>query len=121
MELATPVWVLVAVGGVALGVGITSFADMSILLAPFIGCGLLLLALLLYDRRRYRRGTVNVLLALDRPTVDRILADARAAGIDVRLGVSRKDPVRVPAGQIAVRCRRSAVDEFLAIVDRHSS
>jgi hypothetical protein len=119
MELAIPIWILVAVAGLTLGLGITSFAGWPLLLAPLIGGGLLLLALTVYDRRRYRRGTVNVLIALDRPTVDRILTDARAAGIDAALGVAPKDPVRVPDGQIAVRCRRSRLDEFLAIVDRH--
>lgn len=119
MELATPIWILVGVAGLVLGLGITSFAGWPWLLAPLIGGGLLLLALVIYDRRRYRRGTVNVLLALDRPTVDRILTDARAAGIEAAIGAAPKDPVRVPHGQIAVRCRRSRLDEFLAIVDRH--
>ena len=119
MELATPIWILVGIAGLVLGLGITSFAGWPWLLAPLIGGGLLLLALVIYDRRRYRKGTVNVLLALDRPTVARILTDARAAGIDAALGVAPNDPIRVPEGQIAVRCRRSRVDEFLAIVDRH--
>jgi hypothetical protein len=119
MELATPIWILVGIAGLVLGLGITSFAGWPLVLAPLIGGGLLLLALVMYDRRRHRRGTVNVLLALDRPTVDRILTDARAVGIEAALGVAPKDPVRVPEGQIAVRCRRSRLDEFLAIVDRH--
>ena len=119
MELTTPIWVLVGVAGLSLGLGITRFAGWPMLLAPLIGCGLVLLALVIYDRRRYRHGTVNVLLALDRRTVDRILADARAAGIEARLGVARKHPIRVPDGQIAVRCRRSKLDEFLSVVDRH--
>jgi hypothetical protein len=119
MELTTPIWILVAVAGLTLGIGITSFAGWPVLLAPLIGGGLLLLTLVVYDRRRYRRGTVNVLLALDRPTVDRILTDARAAGIEAGLGVAPKTPVRVPDGQIAVRCRRSKLGEFLAVVDRH--
>ena len=119
MELAPPIWILVGIAGVVLGLGITSFAGWPLLLAPLIGGGLLLLALVIYDRRRYRRGTVNVLLALDRPTVDRILTEARAAGIDAALGVVPKNPIRVPEGQIAVRCRRSRLDEFLALVDRH--
>lgn len=119
MELATPIWILAAAAGLTLGLGITSFAGWPLLLAPVIGGGLLLLALIVYDRRRYRRGTVNVLLALDPPTVDRILTDARAAGIEAALGVAPKDPIRVPDGQIAVRCRRSKLDELLAIVDRH--
>jgi hypothetical protein len=120
MELATPIWIVVGIAGLVLGLGITSFTGWPWLLAPLIGGGLLLLALVIFDRRRYRRGTVNVLLALDRPIVDRILTDARAAGIDAALGVAPKDPVRVPEGQIAVRCRRSRLDEFLAIVDRHA-
>ena len=119
MELAPPIWNLVGIAGVVLGLGITSFAGWPLLLAPLIGGGLLLLALVIYVRRRYRRGTVNILLALDRPTVDRILTEARAAGIDAALGVVPKNPIRVPEGQIAVRCRRSKLDEFLALVDRH--
>jgi hypothetical protein len=120
MQLAPPMWGAVAVAGLVLGLGITSFAGWPIGLAPFVGGAPVLLALVAFDRRRSRRGTATVLLALDRGTVEAIVADARTAGIDVTIGVAPKDPVVVPRGQIAVRCRRSRLDELLAIVDRHS-
>jgi hypothetical protein len=121
MELAPGMWAVVIGAGAILGVGLADFAEWPLAVGAIVGVVVLLLALVLYDRRRAYRSSATVLLALDRPTVDIVLAEARAAGLHVVVGKGRRDKTVVPADQIAVRCRRSHLDRFLAIVDRHST
>jgi hypothetical protein len=121
MELAAGMWAVVLGAGVILGVGLADFAEWPLAVGAIVGVVVLLLALVLYDRRRAYRSTATVMLALDRPAVDAVLAEARAAGLHVVLGKGRRDRTVAPAGQIAVRCRRSHLEKFLGIVDRHTS
>lgn len=120
MELTAPGWLAVLVAGSVLGLGLSSLADLSPIIGALIGCGLLLLALVAFDRRRARKQVATVFLAVDAPTVDRILVEARSAGLEVTSGTAPDDPAVVPAGQTAVRCRRGDVGRLLAIVDRHA-
>lgn len=120
IALTAPGWTAVIVAGTILGFGLAQLADLSPLTAPFVGCALLLLALVLFDRRRSRKQLATVLLALDRPTVDGIVADALASGVKVTAGLPPEDHTVVPTGQTPLRCRRSDVERLLAIVERHS-
>ena len=120
MELAPGMWAVVIGAGAILGVGLADFAGWPLVVGALVGVAALLLVLVLFDRRRATRSTATVLLDLDRPTVEAVLAEARAAGLRVAVGRGRRDKTVVPAGQVAVRCRRSHLDRFLAIVARHS-
>ena len=121
MELAPGMWAAVIGAGVILGVGLADFAGWPLAVGALVGVAVLLAALVLYDRRRSLRSSATVLLALDRPTVDVVLAEARADKLHVVLGTARRDKTIVPKGQIAVRCRRSHLERFLVIVDRHTA
>ena len=120
MELTPPGWVAVVAAGSILGLGLSEVADLSPVTGPLIGCGLLLLGLVAFDRRRARKQTATVMLTLDRPVVEHIVTEARSAGLRVAIGLPAGGPTVVPDGQTAVTCRRSDLDRLLAIVDRHA-